>query len=205
MRNTIFAALPIQRLFFYLLFLGCLPIVFTFFHYAKKQKEWKSVSEKIADAHRLSLTAARKQSLNTVVRRTHAEAEQLYLENQLESLAFLKKERETLQTLLRSPTFTGNEAAEKRYAFLTSKANRFDWIQGRIQASDGIQESEFHLSHPVEVDAHDLKEVLQRIEGNRKGKPQLLLTDLKLIKKELKSGNEVFELNMKLLKRDFHS
>jgi hypothetical protein len=197
--------LPLNRLLIYLMILGVLPLIFAGFHYAKKKKEWEEVSQQILRIHHISTTAARKQSLNTIVRRIYSEADQFYLENQLETMSFLKKEGETLQQLLKSPTFTGNEAAEKRYAYLTSHANQFEWIQGSVQTVEGIQECDTFLAHPVEIDALDLKEILLRIEGNRKGKPQLIITDFKLNKKALSSGNEVFELNMKLLKREFHS
>lgn len=195
--------LPFNRVMIYLIALGFLPALFTAFHYAKKKRAWDEVSEQINAIHHLSETKARKQFFNTIVRNAYAETDPLYLENHLEPLTFLKKERETLEQLLRSPTFTGNESAEKRYAHLTSNANRLEFLQGSPQAAEGIQEAVCWLSHPVEIDSHDLKEILSRLEGNRKGKPQLLITDFKCNKKTLLSGNEVFELNIKLLKREF--
>ncbi len=196
-------SLPVTRLLIYVIVIGFLPIVFAALHYLQKNKEWETVSDRILDINHFSMTAARKQALNTVVRHVYGDSDQFYLENQLEQLSFLKKEKETLEQLLKSPTFTGNEATEKRYAFLNSALNRFKWIQGSIQVAEGIQETDVILSHPVEVDASDLKEIFTRIEGSRKGKPQLIISDFKLNKKEFINGNEVFELNMKLLKREF--
>lgn len=198
-------SLPFNRVMIYLIVLGFLPGVFAAFHYTQKKKAWNAVSEQINAIHYLSETKARKQYFNTIVRNTYTETDPLYLENQLEPLSFLKKERENLEQLLQNPTFTGNEAAEKRYAYLTSHANRLEFLQGSPLASEGIQETVCWLSHPVEIDSYDLKELLARLEGNRKGKPQLLITDFKCQKKILLSGNEVFELNIKLLKREFHS
>jgi hypothetical protein len=197
--------LPTRRIVIYLIILGFLPSFFALFHYTSKKKEWEAVSERILSIQHLAETKARKQYLNTIVRNAYLEADQLYLENQLEPISFLKKEKETLEQLLKSPAFTGNEGAEKRYSFLSSKANRFQWVQGSAQVAEGVHEVTCLLSHPVEVDGHDLKEILTRIEGNRKGKPQLLITDFKLNRQIRMSGNEVFELNMKLLKREFHS
>ena len=196
--------LPFNRAMIYLVVIGFLPVVFTAFHYAQKKREWDAVSQQISSIHYLSECKARKQYFNTIVRNAYSESDPLYLENQLEPLSFLKKERETLEQLLQSPTFTGNEAAEKRYAHLTSHANRLEFLQGSPQAAEGIQETVCWLSHPVEMDSQDLKEILTRLEGNRKGKPQLLITDFKCHKKTLLSGNEVFELNIKLFKREFH-
>jgi hypothetical protein len=205
MFKKLIATLPVNRLLVYVMILGFLPIIFAALYYTKNKNEWDEVAQQILNIHHLSANAARKQSLNTAVRHAYSEADQCYLENQLEPLFFLKKEREALEQLLKGPTFTGNEAAEKRYAFLTSNANHFEWVQGSAQTAEGVQQADLFLSHPVEIDAHDLKEILIRTEGHRKGKPQLIVTDFKLNKKALSSGNEVFELNMKLLKREFHS
>jgi hypothetical protein len=197
-------ALPLNRLLIYLTLLGFLPLFFTVFHYSKKKNDWDGVAQQILNVQHFTANVARKQATNRAVRAIYRDAEQFYLENQLEPLVFLKKEKEALEHLLLSPTFTGNEAAEKRHAFLTSNSNRFEWIQGSLQASEGIEQADVLLAHSVEIDANDLKEILMRIEGSRKAKPQLIITDFKLNKKELSNGNEVFELNMKLLKREFH-
>lgn len=203
MVKKIFSKLPLNRLLVYLVILGFLPIACSVFYYAKKNREWEFISQRIANVRSLAANSARKQSLNKTVRAVYADAEQFYLENQLESLTFLKKEKEALEQLFHNPTFTGNEAAEKRYAFLSSPSNQLEWIQGSSQAAEGTQQTDVLQAHSVEIDAYDLKEILMRIEGNRKGKPQLLITDFRLNKKELSNGNEVFELTMKLLKREF--
>ncbi len=64
--------------------------------------------------------------------------------------------------------------------------------------------------HPVEVNVSDLKKILTLIEGRKIGefetgpqKPQLMILDFKLEKKNIRENNEVFDLNMKLLKREF--
>ncbi len=198
-----FRNFPLNRLLTYVVIIGFLPALFTLFNVYQKKQEWRTVSEKIIALHEMSEAKARKQYLNTIVRNTYADTDQFYLENQLESLLFLRKERETLERLLQNPTFTGNEAAEKRYNLITSKANRFELMQGTPQSAEGVHETSCTLSHSVEIDTNDLKEILNRIEGNRKGKPQLLITDLKLNKKTHGNGNEVYELNLKFKKREF--
>ena len=204
MKNLV-SKLPLNRLVTYLVLLGFFPACFALFHTLEKKKEWEAVSERLLVVQNLSESKARKQYLNNIVRQNFADADPLYLENQLEALPFLKKERETLEKLIQSPTFTGNESAEKRYSFLASKANHLEFIQGSLHSAEGVEEAVCHLSHPIEMDTQDLKEVLTRIEGSRKGRPQLIITDFKLLKKAHANGNEVFEVNMKLLKREFHS
>jgi hypothetical protein len=195
--------LPFNRLLLYIIVLGFIPASIAFLHFYQQKKEWDKIDEKIRSIHGMSEARVRKQYQNIIVRNAYSEADQFYLENQLESLFFLKKEREALEHLFHSPTFTGNEAAEKRYALITSQANRFAFMQGSPQSGEGIHESLCALSHPVEIDTNDLKEILNRIEGNRKGKPQFIIIDFKLNKKTHTHGNEVYELNLKFKKREF--
>jgi hypothetical protein len=195
--------IPVNRLMSYLLLLGTVPVLLALYSYQLKKKEWESVWQQISWLRDFSTSQARKQSINQSVKAFYKGADTTYLEIQLESLLFLKKEREALERLINSPTFTGNESAENRYALLTSKANSLAWVQGRAQEGEGIEQIELSLTHPVEVDIQDVKEILSRIEGNRKGKPQLIITDFKLQKKQQSTGSEVFELNLKILKREF--
>jgi hypothetical protein len=198
--------LPLDRLLLYLVILGFLPFCGSACYYIHMHKAWEGVSDQLVRLQQLADTLSRKQYLNTVVKNIYQEADQFYLENHLESLSFLKRERESLEEILRSPTFTGNESAERRYAFLLSPANRLQWLQGNIQGGDNIQEIVCSLAHPIEVDGQDIGEILLRIEENRRGKPQLIITDCMLYRKrQLAGGNEVFEMQLKLLKREFTS
>ncbi len=196
-------SIPFSRLLIYIALLGLMPLFVVGWHYTKEKAKWKTITERIMTIHSLSEKKARRQSLNTAVRTIHAKADSFYLDNQVESLKLLKKEREALENLIHNPSFTGNEATEKRYTFLNGEANRLKFTDGAILSGDGLQETIETQAHPVEVDTHDLKEILARVEGNRPGKPQLLITDFKLHKKAHSNGNQVFELNLKLLKREF--
>lgn len=195
--------LSLQRLLLYLACAALLPSLFIVLYYHQKKSSWEEVMQKVHEVDRLSSNYARAQALNRTVRQVYKETDQFYLENQLESLSFLKKERASLERLFKNQIFTGNESAERRFSFICSSANRLEWLQTAAQTFDGIQETEVHLSHPVEVDASDLREILNRIESHRKGSPQLVVTNFKLSKKAQANGNEVFELNLKLLKREF--
>lgn len=203
MLKKIIGSLPLQRLIIYLIILSFLPIVCIEYVFANKKKEWESVLQRVFSVHQLSEAKARKQHLNHLARTHYSDSDHFYLDSQLESLSFLKKEVDALETLIRNPNFTGNESAEKRYASLTGEANRLHFTEGSVQTGDKVQETIAVLARPVEVDAQDLKEILGRIEGQRNGKPLLIVTDFKLSRKVCPSNSEVFELNMKLLKREF--
>ncbi len=196
--------IPISRLVAYIIALCLLPLFFIGYFYIKQQSEWDEVLNKIAAVHSFSEHKARKQALNMAVRAKYSQADDFFLDNQVESLTLLRKEREALENLIQNPSFTGNEAAEKRYTFLAGEANRIQFTQGSVHTGEGgVQETAEILAHPVEANASDLKELLARIEGERPGKPQLLVTDFWLKRKAHSNGNEVFEINLKLLKREF--
>lgn len=203
MMARLFSKIPFSRLALYLLIVALLPLVGIGYFYVGQMREWEAVEAKMLSLAQLSQNKARRQYLNMAVRKNFAEVDSLYLENQLEPLSFLKSEREALEKFIQNPAFTGNEAAERRLAFLKSGANKLEWTSSPAQSAEGVQEIAVSLSHPIQVDAQDLKEILTRLEGNRKAKPQLIITDFYLLKKPLKGGQEIFELNLKLLKREF--
>ncbi len=195
--------IPPNRLIIYLLILGLAPLFFIGYQCTQKCNGWNLIAERLQAVQSAAHTQARKQLINEVVRQTYSNADQFYLENQLEPLCFLKKESDALEKLIQNPSFTGNEAAEKRYHYLSSSSNKLEFAAGTAQSGEEFQESLYHLTHPVEIDAHDIKEILTRIEGKRKTKPQLLITDFKIQKQVHTNGSEVFALTMKLLKREF--
>ena len=66
------------------------------------------------------------------------------------------------------------------------------------------------LVHPIEVNVDDIQEILSGIEGVIIGPyepppnpPQLLMLDFKIDRKGISEKNEVYGLNLKLLKREF--
>ncbi len=201
--NKILTTIPLKRLVLYLLILGLVPFVCIGYFYKKEEAAWNRVGERIFAIHSLSLKSAAKQSLNQAIRKKYTSCDDFYLENQVERLSLLKREQDTLRQLIQNPSFTGNEQAEKRFATLTGDANCLKFTEGSRQSGEGIQETTEILARPVEVDTEDLKELLTRIEGDLPAKPQLLITDLKLNRKRHTDGNEVFELSVKLLKREF--
>ena len=101
---------------------------------------------------------------------------------------------------LSAQSTTGDEATEKRYAWLSGKGNQICFTDKNVQMGEGFQETTLVLTHPVQVDGSDIKQILERIDT---AKSHLIITDLQLEKKEPRLGHEVFELNLKLLKRDY--
>ncbi len=196
-------SVAISRLIIYFVIIGFLPTVYVGYNFLKKRKEWEQVAYKLRATRHLSQVNASKQSLNQLVRERYVDVDPFYLDNQLESIVFLKKERESLEKILKSPTYTGNEGIEKRYAYLISAENRLQFTEVELPRGEGFQENIASLSHSIEVDEEDLQELLAHIETYHQHQPQLIITDFKLKRKTNLDGIEVFELTTKLLKREF--
>lgn len=197
------SAIPASRLLLYVAAAFMLPLLLAYIHFFNVKKSWENVNTQIAYVHSLAETKIQKQSLNNLTKQIFKDTDQLYFSHQLESTLFLKKEREALEKLINTPSFTGNEAAEKRYHFICEGKNRMRFIEAAVESAEGVTETAEVLASPIEIDSQDLKEILFRIEGNRPGKPLLMITDFRLIRKQQSWGSEVFEVNLKLLKREF--
>lgn len=205
MIKKIFISIPLQRLILYFIICALVPVFIIFYHFVKEKGELHQLRERLDQVRVFAIQKEQKQALNQQVRKHYANAESLYLEQSLETLCFLRKEKESLEHLFESKTFTGNETAETRYQYLIGDANRLHFSQGSVQTAEGVQETLEILLHPVEVDGSDIKEILSRIESKRSRQPQLIVADFKLIKKSPPQKSEVFEFHVKLLKREFLS
>ncbi len=205
MLKKLFISIPLSRLVLYLTLLSLLPLMLVVYYFVSERHQIQELRDKITQVRVLAVQKEQKQAFNRLIRKQFANADPLYLDQQIEVLSLLKKEKEALDRLFQSKTFTGNEAAENRYHFLTGEGNRLQFSQASVQNAEGIQETMEILSHPVEVDGADIKEMLLRIETKRPRQPQLIVSDFKLVKKKPAQRSEVFELHLKLLKREFLS
>lgn len=197
--------MPKNRMVFYLLVLGLLPFLFLGLHFNNKRKELSIQEQQVDRIWEASVMQKQKQAVNNMIRVQHADADPHYLEHHLGPLLFLAQERQAIETIMKNQTFTGNEAMEKRFSFLSGENNRLLFSEGTVLTGEGVQETTQVLSHPVEIDASDLRTILHSIEGEGPKKPQLVITDFRLTKKEMADKNEVFEFSINLLQREFIS
>jgi hypothetical protein len=210
MITSLIKKIPPNRIIFYIITLGFLPLGFVIFHGLKCSKELSSLQEKLHNTQQLILLKEQKQSFNQMVKNFYSQADHLYIDRNLETLPLLQSELGSLEKILNSQSFTGDPILEKRYEFLSKGENRLSFIEGSIQTGDGIQETAESLAHTIEIDEKDLKEILCRIEGMPydsspplSSPPQFLITDFKLNRKKNADNNETFLLNLKLIKREF--
>jgi len=204
--------IPQSRLILYLMVAGIVPILFIFSHFLSSLNSLDELKNTISHVEQLALTKERKQSMNILTREHFRNADHFYIDKHLETLSFLEPEIEALQKVVNNKYFAGDESVKRRLEFLTGPTNCLLFSEGNIQAYPFFQETTASLVHPVEINHEDLKELLSLIEGYNIGsykpgpkRPQLIILDFKLDKKEPTENNEVFQLNLKLLKREYSS
>lgn len=202
--------IPLSRAILYILCAGLLPLVFVFVLFGSRKSELEDLQNSLENIQHQAFIKEKKQALNLAVRHHYREADHFYIDKYLETLVFLESEIEQLQTIVQDKNFADDDRIKKRLEFLTSQANSLVFSEGVVQTFPYFQETIETLVHPVEVDAADIQAVLAKIEGVKINeftpgpfKPQLVITEFKLDKKAVNDKNEVYLLNLKLLKREF--
>jgi len=201
--------IPLNRLLLYVVLLGLLLPALSLLYFFSQKRGLESLHNNIQMVHLLASTRERKQAVNIAVRNNFRDADHFYIDKNLETLSFLDPEIEGLQKVLSNKNFPDDENIKKRLEFLTSPANNMVFTEGVVQSTPQFQEVTESLVHPVEVNEDDLKNVLARIEGTTIGstapgpnRPQLIILDFKIEKKSILE-NQIYLLNLKLLKREF--
>ncbi len=205
-----FEGIPQNRLVMYLMALGILPLMFVLVYYFSERSEIESLENSLLVTQEQTLSTKRKQALNTAARHEFRDVDHFYIDKQLENITFRQDEISSLKQLSSNPNFPDDDLIKKRLEFLTGKGNKLLFSEGVVQTTPTFQEVIESQVHPVEVDVDDIQQILARVEGVPIGKyqpgsnrPQLLITEFKLEKKGESGSNEIFMLNMKILRREF--
>lgn len=209
------STIPVNRIVLYSLLLGILPLLFVVFLFFSERTQLEEIQSSLEYIQDQAFLKERKQAMNVAVRQHFREADHFYIDKQIETLTFLEPEIEMLQKISSDKGFSNDDRIKKRLEYLTSTAaagngNELVFSEGVVQSFPLFQETVETLVHPVEVNAQDLQKILARIErvemgGTKAGPhpPQLFITEFKLEKKAIHDKNEVFQLNLKLVKREF--
>ncbi len=202
--------IPVSRAVAYLIGLGLLPLLFVIFLFFSEKSRLEELDSTIAMIQDQAFLKEKKQAQNLAVRQHFRDADHFYIDKYLETLVFLEPEIETLQKIVKDKNFADDERIKKRLEFLTGQSNSLIFSEGSVQSFPLFQETTETLVHPVEVNASDIQKILARVEGVDIGefkpgpnRPQLVITEFKLDKKKASDSNEVFLLNLKLIKREF--
>jgi FtsZ-binding cell division protein ZapB len=201
--------IPQSRLILYLILLGLILPALSFWNFTSKNSELNELQQTIENVRFQAETKEKKQATNLTVRSYFKNADHFYIDKYVESIPLLSHEIDNLKKVLNQQYLIENEAAKRRLETLQT-GNRIQFSEGVVQSYPYFHETTEALMHPVEVDTADISQILSRIEGVTIGsettgpnRPQLIITDFKIDKKETGSKNEVYLLNMKLLKREY--
>jgi hypothetical protein len=130
-----------------------------------------------------------------------------YLDKNVETLTFLLPEIKKLETIQLENA--EEEVLAKRLQMLKEGGNRLLFSEEQIRTNDLFRETEEKQQQPVELNEEDLKKLLCLIEGvtiwpygPKEGRPQLIIKDFTLSKKELSSHEKVFVVSLQLIKRE---
>lgn len=205
-----FSNIPPKRLLLYFMLAGLIPVIIAWFTYSSRLDRANDLQQQISYLQDTAFIRENKQSSNISVRSHFGDADHFYIDKNLETLSLLEPEIESLKQMLNNPNFPEDENIKKRLETLTSNSNTMVFTEGVVQSTPLFQEVTETLVHPVEVNVQDIQKLLCRIEGIPLGncvppenRPQLIILDFKIDKKKVSEKNEVFLLNLKLLKREF--
>lgn len=209
--NKFLSQIPKNRLIAYALIIGLMPILGAGFHFYTKTQEINLLQENLDGIKQTALMIEAKQALNKTVMAHYEGADRFYIDKNIESIPLLAKETEALKKISKQNNFIENEAVTNRLNYLQNR-NSLVFAEGVVQSYPHFSETTETLVRPVEVDLVDLQNILAKIEGAQIGPyepgptpPQMIITDFKLEKKETTKENEVFNLNVKLIKREYAS
>ena len=201
---------PQSRLLTYLLLLGLLPLAFILFELSGERAQLRNLGDVIEDIESATLLHQRRQAINLAVEQQYRDADHFYIDKQLETLTFLAPELKALQAIVDNKNFAGDLKIKQRLDQLSRPSNRLVFTEGVVHSYPLYQETTETLANPVEVNVDDIQNILARVEGVAVGsytpppqRPQLIVIDFRFDKKKYEDHNEVYNLNMKLLKREF--
>lgn len=205
-----FSSIPQKRLLLYLLLAGLVPIAFAWLTLSSQLDSTAELENNLLRIQSQAYSLESKQATNMALRQNYRDADHFYIDKNLESMTLLEPEIESLRNMTTNPNFNDDENIKRRLETLSGPGNRLSFAEGVVQSSPVFQEVTETLIHPVEINVNDLRHILCLVEGIAIGnctpppnRPQLIVLDFKLDKKNVSEKNETFLLNLKLLKREF--
>jgi hypothetical protein len=204
------ASIPQNRMVAYILVLALLPLALVCFNYFSESAQLKLLERKaLTIENSLSLDEGR-YSQNSLLRLRFQNSDPYFIDSNLEKLSFLDDEVNNLTAITQDPSFPDTPSIKKRLEFLKGPENRLAFTEDTIRPTPSCKETLEVMRHPVEINLDDLYKVLSIVENvnissyvPQANSPQLIITDFNLERKKYPSKNEVFVLNMKLLKREY--
>ena len=190
-----------------LLIVAPLPFFLFFLHCFFRLQKLEQLEEEMQRIHSKVVFLQETQRKESTLLASLKNPDPHYLDKHIETLTFLLPEIKKLETI--QSENSEDEQLVKRLQWLKEGGNRLRFSEEQIRANELFRETEEKQQSPVELNEEDLKKLLSLIEGTtiwpygpKEGRPQLIIKDFKLVKKELPSHEKVFVVTMQLIKRE---
>jgi hypothetical protein len=187
--------------------LALLPFAAALFYAQSKLQTLNAFEEAVITAHKKARIIEERKEKNSRILSEIKKSDPFYIDTHLEKLSFLEDEARRVQAL--SMHQKDNSILQRRLDFLRSGENKIIFTEGARHQEKGFQEVEEKMQHPLEMNEDDLKKLLVLIEGvtinsysPKQGRPQLVITDFDLTKHRSPSDEEVYVVDLKLIKRE---
>lgn len=194
---------------FFFLFL-CLPLIFTGLYTMQKRAEIQDLQAFYETTLVKECKSLHKRADKEKFFSRYKESESYFIDQQIESMPLLQDEIDWLHTYEKHPALADAKLAQQRLAFLAKGRNRICFTEEAVRKSSSCEEVEEKMKRPVEMNQEDLKKLLSLIESEPIGNhqphlksPQMILTDFCLKRKTSPFKQEIFEVKLELLKREF--
>lgn len=202
-----FSPTPKNLSFFFILL--SLPLLLLCCHYLSEHSKLNRLEKRLDRTSALLSKEHAKIQTNRAVKRTHQISPTQNVSEEgspLEQLTFLQSEIKHLKNSVENPS----PPLHQRLEFLLGERNKISFLEKSLQTSPSFKETVESTQHPVEIDLSDLYQVLTTIENsNIQGhpapphRPQTFFLEFKLERKQFSNKNEVFLLDMQVLKREY--
>lgn len=193
--------------FWSLLAAAPIPFLLFFFNFVMGVQKLNHLEEEMERIHTRTVMAQEIERKESSLMASLKNPDPHYLDKNVETLTFLLPELKKLEMILAENP--GDEQIQKRLQFLKEGDNRLVFSEEQIRTGDTFREIEEKQQRSVEMNEEDLKKLLCLIEGitiwpygPREGRPQLIIKDFKLVRKELSPQEKVFVVSMQIVKRE---
>ena len=193
---------------FYLLLLT--PIFSSSLYLMVQNNEMTAREVQFANAWKKGRVALERKKQKETFLARYSHPDPYFLGRRIEALPLLQREQKMLENLYKHPALADKQRTKERLEFLKSDQNRLAFAEEAIRSTSRMKETEEKQRHPVEIDEEDLKQLLSLIEDIPIGpysppdnRPQILITDFRLDKKQSPFHTPVLQIDMKLLTREF--
>lgn len=190
-----------------LLIAAPVPFLILLFNFFLGMQKLEQLEEEMERVHTKMLVMQENQIKESSLLSSLKNPDPHYLDKHMETLTFLLPEIKKLETIqLENPE---DEQIVKRLQQLKDGYNRLRFSEEQIRANEIFRETEEKQQQPIELNEEDLKKLLCLIEGvtiwpygPKEGRPQLIVKDFKLARKELSPNEKVYVVMMELIKRE---